>query len=77
MNEASKILESEEGDWEDVDDGKLILAEGGHKDGEWQAVRIWGFKEMEGERRYVQAVHVWNGKGEGVKGDMVYEFIGS
>ena len=75
IDEASKKLETET-KWEDSDDGKLILAEGGQEDGGWQAFRIWGFKVIEGQRKYVQAVHVWNSKGEELEGDMVYDFIG-
>ena len=63
--------------WEDSDEGKLIFAEGGHVDGGWQAFRIWGFKVIQGERRYVQSVHVWNQKGEELKGDMVYDPVGN
>lgn len=69
------MLESEM-PWKDRDDGNLILAEGGHEDGQWQAFRIWGFKDIEGEVRYVQTVKVWNRDGEQVKGDMVYDFVG-
>ena len=65
-----------EGDWEDSDDGKAILAEGGSTDGKWEAFRIWGFEAIEGERRYTQSVNVWNNEGEEVKGKMVYDFAG-
>lgn len=61
--------------WEvDGEDGRLILAEGGSTDGKWEAFRIWGFEEIEGERRYVQNVKVWNKDGDEVKGKMVYDF---
>ena len=76
IDEASKMLELET-TWEDGGEGKLILAEGGHKDGGWQAFRIWGFKDIEGQKRYTQAVHVWNTKGEELKGDMVYDYLES
>ena len=70
---ATKLLDSKT-DWES-DEGKVIVAEGGHADGKWHAFRIWGFKIIEGEKRYVQSVHVWNGKEEDLKGDMVYDYI--
>lgn len=73
VEEATKMLDSKS-KWES-DDGKVILAEGGHVDGAWQAFRIWGFRIIEGEKRYVQSVHVWNGKGEDLKGDIVYDYV--
>ncbi|KAL6716001.1 hypothetical protein ACLMJK_006963 [Lecanora helva] len=76
LDEASQMLATET-DFEDSDRGKLILAEGGHADGGWQAFRVWGFKEIQGERRYVQAVQVSNSKGEELKGDMVYDYVES
>ncbi|KAL8909434.1 MAG: hypothetical protein Q9207_000269 [Kuettlingeria erythrocarpa] len=63
------------GGWEDSDEGKLILAEGGSTDGKWEAFRIWGFEEIGGGRRYTQSVKVWNKDGKEVKGKMVYEFV--
>ncbi|KAL8931921.1 MAG: hypothetical protein Q9216_007026 [Gyalolechia sp. 2 TL-2023] len=60
---------------DDDDDGRVILAEGGSTDGKWDALRIWGFEEIEGERRYTQRVKVRNRDGEEVEGKMVYDFI--
>lgn len=62
-------------EWEQGD-CKVILAEGGKPDDSWTAVRIWGFEEVGGERRYTQRVKVWNKKGEEVKVKMVYDFAG-
>ncbi|KAL8841762.1 MAG: hypothetical protein Q9170_000795 [Blastenia crenularia] len=61
---------------EGCDDGNLVLAEGGSSDGKWEAWRIWGFEEIEGERRFVQRIRVWNQEGEEVRGKMVYDFVG-
>lgn len=71
----SKLRGTENGSWDvDGDDARLILAEGGSTDGKWEAFRIWGFEEFEGERKYVQSVKVWNKDGDEVKGKMVYDF---
>ena len=73
--EEAQELEDVEGGWEDCDDGKVIFAEGGSEDGKWSAFRVWGFREVEGVRRWVQGVKVWNDKGEKVVGHMVYDFV--
>ncbi|KAG8529784.1 uncharacterized protein KY384_005265 [Bacidia gigantensis] len=36
---------------------------------------VWGFQEIEGERRWVQSVKVWNKEGEEARGKMVYDFM--
>ena len=71
----AKSLAGVEGQWEDSDDGRLILAEGGKEDGQWEAFRIWGFEEIEGERRWVQSVKVWNKEGKELNGKMVYDLV--
>ena len=72
----AKDMKGVEGQREDCDDGKVILAEGGKEDGSWDALRVWGFEEVEGERKWVQRVKVWNKSGEVVKARMVYDFAG-
>lgn len=64
------------GQWENCDNGELILAEGGKEDGSWEAVRVWGFEEVGGERKWVQRVKVWNSAGENARARMVYDFSG-
>ena len=64
-----------EGHWEDSDNGRLLLAEGGKGDGEWEAQRVWGFEQMEGQRRWTQTVKLWNKGGEHLNGKMVYDFV--
>ena len=64
------------GEWEQGDDGEVILAEGGKPDESWTAARIWGFEVVGGERRYTQRVEVWNKKGDEVRVKMVYDFVG-
>ena len=60
---------------EPEEDGKFILAEGGKPDETWSAFRIWGFEEIDGQRRYVQRVKVWNKGGEEVRVNMVYDYV--
>ena len=74
MEELKGLDDIPEG-WDDSDDGKLILAEGGSEDGKWSAFRVWGFRQVEGDRRWVQAVRVWNDKGEKIVGNMVYDYV--
>ena len=74
--DGAKDLEGVEGEWIDSDEGKLILAEGGKDDGSWEAMRVWGFEGVEGERKWVQRVKVWNKVGEKVQARMVYDFVG-
>ncbi|KAL8920941.1 MAG: hypothetical protein Q9208_005967 [Pyrenodesmia sp. 3 TL-2023] len=76
LDEAKAKGEDLAGGWEDSDEGKLILAEGGSADGKWEAFRIWGFEQVGGEKRYTQSVKVWNKDGEEVRGKMVYDFVG-
>lgn len=75
LDEANAI-EGIEAEFEDSDNGKLILAEGGHVNGSWEALRVWHFESLDGARRWIQGVKVWNKDGEEVKGKMVYDFLG-
>ncbi|KAL9581134.1 MAG: hypothetical protein Q9212_004082 [Teloschistes hypoglaucus] len=73
LDEGNGMQDSDER-WEDSDGGRLIVAEGGSTDGQWEATRVWGFKKLDGERRWIQSVHVWNKEGEDFRGKMVYDF---
>ena len=72
----AKSIEGIDAAFEDSDDGKLILAEGGHVSGDWEAFRVWHFENLDGERRWVQSVKVWNKEGKELVGRMVYDFQG-
>lgn len=73
--EAKKEFPDLVGDWDaEGDGGKLILAEGGKPDETWTAARVWGIETIDGERRFVQRVKIWNKKGDEVKVKMVYDF---
>ncbi|KAL8697501.1 MAG: hypothetical protein Q9201_007093 [Fulgogasparrea decipioides] len=74
LDEGTEMQEDSDEKWEDSDEGKLILAESGSMDGIWESTRVWGFKELEGARRWIQSVHVWNKEGEDFRGNMVYDY---
>jgi hypothetical protein len=66
----------EEGLKEGVDkleEGKLIEATSGD-DNNWSATHIWGFKDIEGQRRHVRKVVVKGKDGEEVRVMMVYDW---
>ncbi|KAL8743473.1 MAG: hypothetical protein Q9184_008107, partial [Pyrenodesmia sp. 2 TL-2023] len=75
LDEAKAKGEDLAGDWADHNEGKLILAEGGSTNGNWEAFRIWGFEEIAGKKCYTQSVKVWNKDGQEVKGKMVYDVV--
>ena len=53
------------------DDGDLIEATGGDVDGNWRATHVWGFLEVQGERKHVRKVVVKGKKGEEIRVMMV------
>jgi hypothetical protein len=57
-----------------LDDGELIEATGGVVDGNWSATHIWGFLEVQGERKHVRKVVVKGKKGKEVRVMMVYDW---
>ena len=63
-----------QGGWEEGDEARVILAEGGKPDGSWSAMRIWGFEGIGEDRRYTQRVKVWSKEGAEVRVKMVYDF---
>ena len=75
VEDVAKQYPDVKGDWEQGD-SSLILAEGGKPDESWTAVRIWGFEQVGGERRYTQRVKVWNKNGDEMKVKMIYDFVG-
>lgn len=44
--------------------------------GDWTAEQIWGFEEINGERRYTRRLIVWNGQGKEEKCRLVYDYKG-
>ena len=73
----TEVVSEGEGEWIEGDsDGKLIEAEGRKEDGEWRAHHLWGFEQVDGERRHTRRVYVKNKKGEELRVRMVYDFVG-
>lgn len=73
----TEVLGDGEGEWIEGDsDGKLIEAEGKKEDGEWRAHHLWGFEQVDGQRRHTRRVYVENKKGENIRVRMVYDFMG-
>ncbi|KAI4166755.1 MAG: hypothetical protein LQ343_007777 [Gyalolechia ehrenbergii] len=60
LDEARSKMQGVTGDGWDVesDVGRLSLAEVGSMDGKWEAFRIWGFEDIEGERPHTQSAKV-------------------
>lgn len=79
VEDASKteVLDGGVEEWIEGDsDGKLIEAEGKKADGGWRAHHLWGFEQVDGERRHTRRVYVENKKGEHIRVKMVYDFVG-
>jgi hypothetical protein len=55
---------------------KLVQAEGGSLDGEWEAWHLWGFEKVDEERKHTRRVWVKNSKGEELRVRMVYDWVG-
>lgn len=68
-----------EGEWLDEagDEGKLVQVEGQKPDDEWGGTHFLGFESVDGGRRFVRRVWLWNRKkGEEMNVRMVYDFDG-
>ncbi|KAK5061322.1 hypothetical protein LTR84_007864 [Exophiala bonariae] len=61
-----------EGDSEDM----LIQAVGKKPDDAWTATHLWGFEEIDGERKHTRRVNVTSKNGETVNVRMVYDYDG-
>lgn len=59
---------------EEEEEGELIEATSEHVDGKWAATHVWGFLEIQGQRRHVRKVVVRGKNGEEVRVMMVYDW---
>lgn len=58
------------------DEGQLIEATGGDVDGKWSATHVWGFLDVQGQRKHVRKVVVKGRNKEEVRVMMVYDWAG-
>lgn len=61
-----------EGDSEDV----LIQAVGKKPEDAWEATHLWGFEEIDGERKHTRRVKVTRQDGETINVRMIYDYDG-
>jgi hypothetical protein len=59
---------------DNLEEGRLIEAAGGDVEGKWSAIQIWGFLEIERERKHVRKVVVKGKNHEEVRSMMVYDW---